>query len=356
MSKKDNQRKENLDQIYDATKNKDNEIWFPKDLYLDKIILDLSFQHSDLIKEIEDSVKAEKSIDQKFLYLDPISVKNWGALIASEEYIIYGHCLSALRKTLATPTWKESVKSEKINCIVDLGVGAGEKDNLIIKNFIRLTESKKIVQLVIIDTSIPMLELTISQLKQYLKSKKELINFYAVRTDFMKLGRSKEIIRFDKGNVVFFSLGCTFCNLDETQFLTSINNIIRSGDLLVIGVETYEPTRKEESTEEQKQVYNNDALKKLATIPLKMISEEFEDKIALSDIEIVKSNSPKYSHIKNSENIIIKDKKRDIDLAVTSRYNESDFKEFVESFGFELKDSVEATENSHYKHFIFEYQ
>ncbi len=351
MSKSD---KTQLDDLY-KRKPKENEIAFNRDKYLDTIILDMSFQHSDFIKEIETSVKAEKNIDQKFLYLDPISVKNWKRLIDSDEYNIYNDCLSALRRTLKSDTWKDYVNSGKINCIVDLGVGAGEKDNLIIKSFIKEASNAKDVQYVLIDTSIPMLEITISQLKPFLKRNRERINFYAVRTDFMKLGLSKDLVRQQKGNVVFFSLGCTFCNIDERQFMKSLGNIILKGDLFVVGVELYNPDEKELSTNSQKESYDNEMLKKLAMIPLKMISDEIDDKIKLSDIDIIKSQEQKYSQINNTENIIIKYKNKEIDLATTSRYNEADFTKFVSSFGYKLKEVAVSGENIFYKHFIFEF-
>lgn len=351
--------KKTLDDIYSNQEEK-NENWEVNkqgNNSFGEVIVDLSTNYMDLLKEIEKACEVGGKIDQKFLYIDPIAVKKWKSLIDSDEYATYRECSDALREFLASNIWKEKVQSG-LNTIVDLGVGAGQKDNSILKSFINLTNGNNPISFVLIDTSFPMIETTLDQLRPVLK-KKNNVKVISLKTDFLTLKHSSSHYQKKDSKSAYFMLGCTFCNVKESLFMNSMSEVVRNGDLLVLGIELYDEQCKDDSLQKIKNSYNHEALRELALIPLRMVLDRQESDDELKDkIDIDISEDRSHSDVPKAATIVITafiQNEADIVLASSSRYGKTYLKEYIESYGYTFHSSFASSSNRLYEHLVFKF-
>ena len=324
-----------------------------------EVIVDLSTNYLDMLREIERACEVEGRIDQKFLYLDPIAVKKWKGLIECDDYKTYRDCSSALRKFLSSQVWKDAINNG-LNTIVDLGVGAGQKDNNILRSFLQLTKYKKSVSFVLVDTSFPMIETTLEQLRPEITRHSNVVKVVALRTDFLNLKHSSQHYLNETSKSAYFVLGCTFCNVREEMIMLSISGVARPGDLLVLGLELYDEHKKDESLDEIKSSYDHQSLRELAVIPLKMVLDRKEsDEDLRQKICVEISEHRSFSDVPKAATIVIRASipdEVDVVLASSSRYDRAEVIRYVENFGYLFKGSHASNSNRLYEHLVFEYK
>lgn len=118
-------------------------------------LLDTMVDHMARVRQMAEA----GDIDQKYLYWDPSAFTYWSELIKSNTYRIYRSCAQALELLLQDDKWLE-LSADGIGAIVDLGVGAGNKNRQVIDHLLsRFPESEP--ELILVDTSFPMLEGTL---------------------------------------------------------------------------------------------------------------------------------------------------------------------------------------------------
>ena len=329
-----------------------------QDGLLFEIIIDLSTNYSSLLGEIENSIRVRSSIDQKFLYLHPVAAHKWRNLIRCQQYRIYNQCCQALTQFLQSDTWKNKINAG-LNTIVNLGVGLGQKDNFILRNFLDYTQGKRPVTCAMLDISLPMLEATISGLQADIAQHENVLKVVAIRTDFLNLRFSSSYYLRQDSNTAYFILGCTFCNVNERDMMASLRAVIKSGDLLVIGLELYDSNDSEKSLNRMREFYDNDPLRELALIPLKMAGHLNADRDPSTQISVDIADGLQHSSIKGARTILINaslSDDREVLLGSSNRYSRDHVINYVRDFGFEWVDSHKSTDNEFYQHLVFEFR
>ena len=329
-----------------------------QDGLLFEIIIDLSTNYSSLLDKIESGIRVRRSIDQKFLYLHPVAANKWRDLIGCQQYGIYNQCCQALRQFLKSETWKKKI-NKGLNTIVNLGVGLGQKDNFILRNFLEYTQGKRPVTCAMLDISLPMLEATISGLQADIARYSNVLKVVAIRTDFLNLRFSSSYYLRKDSNTAYFILGCTFCNVNERDMMASLMGVIKSGDLLVIGLELYDSNDSENSLERMRKFYDNDPLRELALIPLKMAGHLNADTDPSGQISVEIAHGMQHSSIEDAKTILINaslSNDRTVLLGSSNRYSREQVINYVKGFGFRFVDSHESTDNEFYQHLVFEFK
>lgn len=329
-----------------------------QDGLLFEIIIDLSTNYSSLLGEIENSIRVRGSIDQKFLYLHPVAAHKWRNLIRCQQYGIYNQCCQALTQFLQSDTWKNKINAG-LNTIVNLGVGLGQKDNFILRNFLDYTQGKRPVTCAMLDISLPMLEATISGLQADIARYSNVLKVVAIRTDFLNLSFSSSYYLRQDSNTAYFILGCTFCNVNERDMMASLRAVITSGDLLVIGLELYDSFNQGRSLKRIEGSYNHDSLRELALIPLEMSGYLGTDTDLDNIISVNIVDGRVYSDISDAKTVLINaalSNDRKVLLGSSNRYSREHVINYVRGFGFEWVDSHKSTDNEFYQHLVFEFR
>ena len=213
-------------------------------------------------------VQTDKKIDQKHIYLNPYVKKEWKEVIESKEHDAYELCKKSLDELLDSPAWEKYLEKSKDNLkrIVFLGAGGGEKEKIVVREMAKCTNSK--FEIVFVDASTSMLELSCENIKDYFRLIKrnnqwnftqDFIPIKLLRADFTELHGLSEFPACNqhsiKGHSIYFLLGGAFGNNDENMFLDSIKQIMCDEDLLVINAEFFEADNQEEYEEQIKEAY-----------------------------------------------------------------------------------------------------
>ncbi|WP_339745903.1 L-histidine N(alpha)-methyltransferase [uncultured Maricaulis sp.] len=337
---------------------------FYEDHIFVSIILDMNSTHMRMMEEILQTIQDENRIDQKFLYIEPVSVQKWNRLISCDEYNTYRDCLSALERFTRSEFWIDYAKKNSLRNIVDLGVGAGIKDYEIIKSLHEIHD-RDAIHFVLLDTSFPMLETTILDIRKknndqtYSKRTSGVphanLIIRAIRTDFLHLNRCQHLLRAADSPVAFFMLGCTFSNLSEAQFVRSLLSATKAGDLFVVGVDLYDSSQKESSIERLKAEYNHSQLYDLASIPINSYLRGHASKLDGS-VQVSVEPGVLHSDVRDALTVTISTKINDqlIRLAASSRYMETSLIQFIQEFGFTYRYKQVSPRNPNYVQIAFE--
>lgn len=320
--------------------------------FLRTVYLDPHSTSERLHEQLERSLHA-RNIDQKFLYVDVDSVRQWRALIGSREYKTYEHCAGALKVLLRSEYWKGVMKSGALDCVVDLGVGAGQKDLEIIESFIRLAPGRELL-FAIIDTSLPMLEATYQHLVPMLKNSGGRITVKPCKADFMDMHPFQTEIRGQR-NTAFFILGNTFANVPENAFMKSVEQASKPGDLLIIGVEFLGAGDGDAKIAQLVKEFDSAGIRGLAVAPIRLLRQNEDIEKIRKAVTIRQSTPREFSNVGKSLAIVISVRFRgeEIVVAYSNRYNESEFIEFVEHFGFKHEQTFPSPDNKNYKQVVF---
>lgn len=330
-----------------------NAILRDRESFLEQLYLDSNSTTERLHEELEHSLSTGKT-DQKFLYLDLESVRLWRRLIQDRKYKTYDHCLAALHELLRSTLWKEAVTAGQLDCIVDLGVGAGSKDLEIIKSFAQIAPDRR-VRFVIVDTSWPMLEETIKGIRTNFPRRNRLFKVQPCKADFLNLAAYRHEIRGEKSSA-FFILGNTFGNVPEATLMRSIQRATQPADLLVIGAEFLDIDTKESTIDEMIQHYDTADLRELATTPIRLRRHDINLETLRRTVRFRPSRPAEFSDLKGSIAVVISIewKGDELIVAYSNRYADAQFVPFIEDFGFIHKKTFPSPSNPNYRHVVFE--
>ncbi len=186
------------------------------------------------IKDIDKSIREDSYIDQRHIYLSNSSAANWYAFLHDKDYRQYRECVDSLHALLGSAKWLEL--SENIDGAVMLGAGTESKDRIIVDHLQQRSQDNKHVNYYIVDFSYDMLMPTVLGLDLHISEKAPRVRLQRpIVADFCKL--SGDFRLSDVERLAWFLPGGTLGNLQEDEFFASMSNVLRVGDLLVVGVE-----------------------------------------------------------------------------------------------------------------------
>lgn len=297
------------------------------------------------------------TLDQKYLYFDRYSARNWRRLTrAISRYPTYRYCCDTLVTFLSSSAWPELLDAGKIARVYMLGAGAPDKDVAILDSFTLRSSYGPAHQLdyVMVDTSVNMILETIKEIDELTHedtghpSYNSFLSLVTVVADFMnlrqinnKLLRDQVITRRDAENSAYFIPGGTISNIDEEQFIRSCL-ALQPGDLLIIGIEFMEPGDVEVFRSKLKARYDHETLRKLVIPPIRSILDEQridilkDDGKGIIDVQVV--DRPPTRHFSKALTVTIQAliEPEPIRLATASRLDRDEFVRFVEGSGFKL--------------------
>ncbi len=175
-------------------------------------------------------------------YNAPEAARAWTTLIESENYRMYLDCLCSLKQLVQEAHWIGALRERRYNAAVSLaGGGSPEKDLVLVKSLVKaLDDHRGEIEYTIVDISDAMIHETERFLGPRLRS--EQLN--RVRVTDLSLDILQLEGRFMRGDswqhVVWAILGGTIGNLPEREFFRSLKEPSRSGDLLIVGLDTHD--------------------------------------------------------------------------------------------------------------------
>lgn len=283
------------------------------------------------------------------LYQSPVAAALWDKVKTSPFYPLHNACAKGLNYILRQKSWADRCRN--FDAFFILGVGAWAKDKLILQ-YLRSSSSKQIAY-VWVDASFEMLRRTI---KEKVNSQDSFPNvrFAAMRADFEYPSKLRKLYmdnflsfpEFSKKKV-FFILGFTLSNLNESRFFVEYSTHCQQGDLFVFPMQFIPDAAKKDS----------DALEKFKSNLLSSYQFDEGTELAQAGFGFLQSYSLKrflgaevssFAFYNTSSSLTIKfsaDLESNHDNLVTrvitaqsSRHYKSDYLDFLKKFGFELID------------------
>jgi hypothetical protein len=305
--------------------------------------------HHDLSRSF-----ANQRIDQKFLYMSYDSIRIWKELIR-DEYKTYTHCMEALKLFLQSSLWLKNIDRGTFDCIVDLGVGAGDKDIAILDSILGAARNFQ-VRFVLVDTSSFMIDASLQHLEPKVHSFAHRLTITPLRKDFLDLTGARPLLH-NQRRTAFFILGNTFSNIAEVRFMRSTQQVSRKGDLLVIGTEFLDSKNPNKHLNETKDEFlASNSLRELAITPIRFVrpAADFKRLSASVDAKISEPGEHSDLHKARAITIYVDFDKKPIAVAYSNRYDRDEFEKFVCSYQFEFKGEFPSVSNPHYRHMVFE--
>jgi len=305
-------------------------------------------------EQIRQTLATSNSIDHKFLYLDYAAVDRWTRITNADTYGLYHRCFNVCKRLCETQEWIEILTGCGRLRFIDLGVGTGDKDNWLVRKACQANDS---VELTLVDSSFPMLELTFEQLDDDVN---RFSRIHAVKGDFYNLreaiGQYLDSDRRETTRNVFLMLGGTFGNLDEESFLRELRRVTSPSDVVVVAVECFENQADIERL--LMAIYNTAEVKSLGSLSIRHIEP------GLSELEIVNDMSVRIVGGLNRSSVpgsvsaeLVWDQSGDgIRVAKMSRYRRGELLKFIERLGFrisfEVKESAQVCPESTFSYLI----
>lgn len=189
-------------------------------------------------KELTRRLKSKEIVPMKYLYRTEQASNHWLSICKKESYRFYKNSLSLLRAK------SSDIVSAIIGCIgenevdlISLGSGNGEKDNILIREFIKRLKDDEYIYYYPVDISDTLIE-------EALKNStgkginKNRIKTKALLADFNQLSDLKRVYEERPAKNVFSVLGNTIGNSDEAELISSIADSMLAGDVVMIEINT----------------------------------------------------------------------------------------------------------------------
>ena len=333
---------------------------------LTSIYVDLDINTELQIKSLKDQYLHHDEIDQKFLYIDSQSVELWKGVIACGTYTTYNHCKATLETLTGTGYWHELVAESPTNKLVDLGVGAGDKDYEILRSFVEHCNEDETVTLTLLDSSLVMLDVSLFELKELATKitvkKRNNISVRAIRGNMLKLPKYRNLLNHGEGKNIYFLLGGTFSNIGEDDFMKAFTETTEVGDVIVIAAEMYDSADPDASMESIKKDYKAGEIFEFAKVPVMSHLKARGKHLDLNyggigkPVKIDIKSGKMFSDVDAAKTLVfsIRVSAKPVKVISTSRYDYERLKSFFEQFPFDLKKVVTCPSNKFYKYFCLE--
>ena len=317
-------------------------------------------------------------VDQMHMYQSPEAVENWKNLLKDNEYRSNTLCQRSLQRLLLSPEWKSLIefKGDGVTSgmneagddaqnasndhpsgrgfdgsgsIMFLGCGAPEKEFSIIQQLIdigKYSENNRL-RVFLNDGSFHMLMDSYIELLNRCRRLRitDKLDIDPFVEDFTKFtGQTAEKLRGENGRALFFILGNTLGNNDESRFLDSIRRVSTEGDILVVNAEFVDSDNLDEYLRSLQSNYSATAARDLVLGPVRTLLDEFsfpESRMERRNRVYPKINSTPNYHRASIAKTVTLQLMVDLDqvelsLSISKRYDREQFINFFEDNGFQL--------------------
>ncbi|MEM8946955.1 MAG: L-histidine N(alpha)-methyltransferase, partial [Planctomycetota bacterium] len=298
----------------------------------------MSIGSHTLSKSLPSDIAEHGAIDYKHMYMDPVAIRKWQAVLEDPTYAVYARCKNVLSRLCRGEYWNELVNRPHVR-IVELGVGAGTKDNVIMRSAVEKADK---VELVLLDASVAMLEQTADSLDENVLANADI---HYVRGDFYRLTESLRGIIYNPADpsnkpdqTIYLLLGGTFGNLRERQFIHGLNKVMEVGDLAIIAAECTD--NPDDLSEDLSAMYGGTTVRELAALSARLLEPELSLSTIAEAIEIGEVTGEGVSEVPHAKTVELSwysgRFETKVQLVKISRYNESELRDFFESQGFSI--------------------
>lgn len=204
-----------------------------------------------LDEERSQSVRASlrsRRLDQKLYYMNVDSADVWHELINIGAYRIYDWCRESLRTMVRSPAWNQALAIGDVETLVALGGGgSASKDFEVLSALVDMnyrSNAPSKTRYVLVDISPHMLMSSMSRIKHYFRREpraNDLVKVEAFAADMLRLSELKPRLRKSNSRNAWFLTGGTIGNFNESELVGSLDKAALPGDLLVVGMDTYDP-------------------------------------------------------------------------------------------------------------------
>lgn len=304
-------------------------------------------------------------IDQSLYYQNTDAVNRWFSITNDEFYTGFDQCKTGLLKLNRLKEWLDFISSPDCDGIAMLcGGGAHSKDAVLIKCLLDVSNNKvgnrrQKFKYTLVDRSSAMLELSRTKIEELLDKKDGhgFIEVKALRRDVMEMNGSEPVR--NQGKLAWFNTGGTLGNLEEDRFFSSLNQVAKTGDYLVLGVGCFEDESDLDLVALANE-YERDVVKDLVAVPLSAVwgslsvDETPEEALSSIKVEAIRDD---HSAVPGAITIVAKLPSKsmgEIILFKSSRYNESALIEFAQKYQWEHVASIDGLDAT-FKQIVFKH-
>ncbi len=324
------------------------------------IIFGVRIPLPDIVKDVNTGM-----LDQRRLYLSYDAPEIWDKI--ARAYDQFNYCREALNQFLKSRVWKDFCQSEGFAGAVAFGAGSASKDVMICEA-LREVKGNSPLSYTLVDCSYYMLDHTFEVLEENSVQEQSRVELQLYHQDFTQMSKDDFPVSASPGPRAWFITGGTIGNVDESKFLASVARVCQAGDLLMISMDTIaaEGEARKQHCRELLERYNRPSIRNLLKLPLRAVWEHIGDDGSVADavhrIDVKSSDPSQYSAVPNGSFSVYftagleSRLKREMVLAVSTRYVEGSFKEFAEERGFEYVETYSARQDRNFKILVFRYR
>jgi len=283
---------------------------------------------------------ARGEVDQKYLYWDAQGATRWVEIADRSTYQTAQMAQSLLGTKggdIVRRIIEDAGKSGKLGFrFINLGVGIGWKDRVILMHLLEQTKSD--IGYVAVDQSFAIMQITIQRLEPLMILYGQRLHMHYIVDDFLaNADRFNEYINTqvtprNSCRIIGF-LGGSLGNFRETNILTTMREMMSPQDYLLLGVE-YIGARSD--TELQK-IYSDEVMRQFWSGPIRDVQgtdiQEF-------DFQFPMFEGHAYSDVENAKTIVArvahKKKRTQVQVCWMTKYEPDDLELFLRRQGFTI--------------------
>lgn len=227
-------------------------------------------------KSVRESVRSRR-LDQKLYYMNVDSTRVWSDLVTLGHYQMYDWCRDSIKTFVSSPYWINLHADRRFSSIVMLGGGgAASKDVEILTSLADIAEEgePRPLRYTLVDISSHMLSVSVSRLKRYFRTKQIVsldVTLKAIVGDIFELREVRDLLRTPDEPCIWFLTGNTFGNISEADFIQSLAPLAEPGDLLVLGIDTFDPSKRAAAEAAIRSNYSPAELKEFLATPISIL-------------------------------------------------------------------------------------
>lgn len=187
-------------------------------------------------KELKRRLKNKEIVPMKYLYRTEQASNHWLNICKKESYLFYKNSMAILNSKV------DDIVDAIINCIgeneidfISIGSGDGNKDNILLRGFIKKLKDNEYIYYYPVDISDTLIEAAVKNSAGRGISKNKL-KMKALLADFNQLVQLQKFYEERTEYNVFSVLGNTIGNADESDLIKSISDSMLPGDVVLIEI------------------------------------------------------------------------------------------------------------------------
>ena len=280
--------------------------------------------------EIKNYIEKDRVLPYKLLYKTDEGARIWLELCKSPKYTFYTKSFNNLRGE------KNEIVQKIVNTanrtdfdLVSLGVGDGEKDSLLIAEFLKKAKADGDVYYYPMDTNDVMIETTAKKLSTTEDIRKNLdkLRIKPFIGDFLGIDKMDLFYNYRKSPNIFSVLGNTIGNYNELGMIQTLQGAVEPGDYVLFEINT-----DQSFGEKKKEFVKSKENRRHDLAPLKSVGMRYSEKDL--KYQFVDPETNTYTVVEGTVSVLAEclvaengGPKKKVKLSVVHYYN---FEQFVE--------------------------